>query len=130
MRRGKNPETIITGQIREILKLMRVEHTKNWGGPMSERGVSDIIGTLQEPTVEIAADGKRTEYSAGRSLYCEIKVPGKEATEEQTAFLDRMRSAEAVCIVVHGVRELLSELSKREFKPAERIAAQLIGGTY
>ncbi len=44
--RRENPETGITRQIRDLLRLMSVPHIKHFGGPLSERGVSDIIGTL------------------------------------------------------------------------------------
>jgi len=42
----ENPETAITHQIRGLLRTMRVPHFKHFGGPMSERGVPDLIGTL------------------------------------------------------------------------------------
>ena len=44
--RRENPETPITRQVREFLRLLRIPHLKHWGGPMSEPGVSDIIGAL------------------------------------------------------------------------------------
>ena len=37
-------EHALTIGIRQLLNMHRIWHFKHWGGPMGEKGVSDIIG--------------------------------------------------------------------------------------
>jgi len=110
--RRKNPETAITRQIRELLKLMRVPHFKHWGGPMGEKGIPDIIGTLPGET------------GRGRGLFIEVKTPRGSVQVEQDEFLARMRNAGAVAFVARGPSDLISKLKAAGFEPAARIGLQ------
>lgn len=109
VKRGPNPETPLTNQIRGVLRLMRVEHFKHWAGAFSEKGVPDLICTLK----------------GGRSFYCEVKVPGKELTDEQAAFLTRFRRANALTMKATSVREVINFLADSGYEPAKRLQAQL-----
>lgn len=124
--RKQNPETILTKQVREILRLLRIPHRKHWGGPMSPKGIPDIIGTLPGPSM--GPDGN--PMSRGRAFYCELKVRGGHIRPEQAEFIEEMREAGAVAFVAHSVRELLVGLEEAGFEPAKRIRVQLEGGTY
>ena len=107
-RRGANPETILTKQVREVLNLLGVPHHKNWGGPMGERGVCDLIGVLPP---------------AGRALFIELKKPGYAGvpTEEQTAFLQRRKDAGAVAFWTSSVTGVLNALRAAGYEPALRM---------
>ncbi len=152
-KRGPNPETPVTGQIRAILDMMRVAHFKHWSGPFSEKGVPDLIGVIpgqqtdgqpmtrtiaREMAMELENAKKMTDVQAlvvlaaevirlraeGRPLFCEVKVPGKDASEDQEKFLARMRTAGAVTFVAHSAREAVAELAKAGFQEAKRIEGQ------
>lgn len=105
--RRVNPETIITRQIRELLRILRIQHLKHWGGPMSEPGVSDIIGTMPPN---------------GRSLYVEIKAGKGRPSDKQIVFLERMRNAGALAFAAWGPDDILRELRAAGYAPAFRIS--------
>lgn len=111
-KRGPNPETALTLSIRGVLRLMRVEHFKHWGGPFSEKGVSDLVCTLH----------------GGQSFYCEVKVPGNELTDEQAAFLTRFKRAGAWVMKATSPREVIQFLADKGYEPAKRLQAQLKPG--
>ena len=108
-KRGPNPETVITNQIKGVLDLMRVEFFKHWSGAFSEKGVSDLVCTLR----------------GGRSFYCEVKVPGKELTDEQELFLARFNRAGALVMKATSPREVIHFLARHDYEPAKRLQAQL-----
>ena len=107
-KRGPNPETIITNQIKSVLDLMDVEYFKHWGGVFSEKGVSDLCCTL---------DG-------GRSFYCEVKVPGKDLTEKQEAFLARFERRGALVLKATSPMRVIKFLSSHGYEPAKRLLTQ------
>jgi len=149
------PETIVTRQLRELLRIMHIPHTKNWAGPLSEVGVSDIFGTLpgvQNPepqgiieamAVAARVDGRRPESAEdaimvlarrvvqlearGRAFYCEVKAGKGKPNDEQLEFLERHRSAGAVAFVAWNQYDLLQNLIAAGFEPAKRIDMQLGG---
>lgn len=109
-RRRVNPETLIVQQIREILRMLRIPHIKHVSGPISQRGIPDLIGVLPP---------------AGRSLWIEVKVPGRQANPEQQEFLRVMREAGAVAFTAHGAREVVAELAAADYEPAKRLKIEL-----
>ena len=122
-----NPETIITRQIREILKIMRIPHRKHWAGPMSDRGIPDIMGTLPGPTTTSQGDEIAYRHPAGRALWIEIKVRGHRIRPEQLDFIEQMQTAGAVAFFAYSPEDVLRELQKVGFGPAMRIQAQFPG---
>ena len=122
-----NPETIITNQIRELLKIMRIPHRKHWAGPMSDRGIPDIIGTLPGPTKTMQAEEIAYSHPAGRALWIEVKVRGSRIRPEQLDFIEQMQTAGAVAFFAYGPEDVLRELQKISFGPAMRIQAQFPG---
>ncbi len=111
-RRGENPETDITKQIRWILDLLKIRHFKHFAGPLGERGIPDLICV-------IPPDGK--------SLYIEVKTPTGQVSDEQQAFLDKVRAAGAVAFVARSPHDVINALTAAGFKPAERIKMQFPG---
>lgn len=111
--RRVNPETLLTRQIREVLRLLRVPTTKHWGGPLSEKGVPDLIGVLPP---------------AGRALFIEVKVGRGALRPEQDQYLTVRRAAGAVAFAAWSVRDVLRELTAAGYEPAKGLSVQLGGG--
>ncbi len=77
-------EKTITKAVRKKLKEQGIFHWKQVQGPMSTKGVSDIIGIKTMKVAELVAQGVE---EVGVFLAIEVKVPGEEATELQQKFL-------------------------------------------
>ena len=160
-RRGDNPETAITKQIRWVLSLMRIPYFKHWSGAFSEDGVPDIIGTIpgegsgdpegmdyaeaevlacqveggwsstgkrrpEDVAVALAKEVVRLR-ARGRAFWCEIKVPGKDLSNDQAAFLEKMKAAGAVAFKATDPHDVIDALTQAGFKAAERIKIQFRG---
>lgn len=61
----------------------------------SAKGVSDVLGILPP---------------AGRMLAVEVKQPGRKPTPDQAAFLEQVRRAGGLGVVVHDLAELQAAL--------------------
>jgi hypothetical protein len=125
-----NPETVITRQIRDLLKVMRVPHFKNFATLGTAPGVPDIIGTLPGPSVRVMPDGIVRGMPEGRGLYIEVKTPRGSLRPEQVKFLDEVEAAGAVAFVARSARDLLDHLAAVDFEPAKRIHLQFGGKTH
>ena len=126
-RKRVNPETILTGQIRELMKLMRIPHEKHWGGPMSPKGIPDLISTLPGPSESKRADGHIIKHPGGRAFWCELKTPGKKPTDEQFDFLEKMKTAGALSFWCDNPNDFIAQLAAAKFEPAMRIKMQFRG---
>lgn len=104
--RKVNPETILTKQVREVLRLLKVPHRKVWGGPMSDKGIPDLIGTVP---------------GSGRAFYCELKVPGNKPSDEQRAFLAEHAEAGALAFWAEDVKGVVRKLAEAGYEPAQRL---------
>ncbi len=83
----------VTVAIRQLLRTCGIWHFKHWAGPMSEKGISDIIGCYN-----------------GRMVAIEIKKPGCKATPAQVAFLDAVRAAGGVGFVATSTEDVIEGL--------------------
>lgn len=101
-----NPETILTAQIREVLRIMRVPCWKHFATALSPRGVPDLICVLPP---------------SGRACYIEVKTPTGKVRSEQEEFLTRVRDAGAVAFIARSVQDVIAELRAQNFEPARRI---------
>lgn len=99
-------ENVITAQIREILRIMRVPHFKHFGGPLSPKGVPDIIGCLPP---------------SGTMLLIEVKTPTGKVSPEQEEFLARYKAGGAVVMIARDPRDVLTVLRAYGFEPAKRL---------
>jgi hypothetical protein len=90
--------------ILQYLNLLRIPAWRNNSGMLSAtykgrdrmirmgpKGSSDILGVLPP---------------SGRLLCIEVKRLGNKPTEHQTAWLEQMRSAGAVCVVAYGIEDV------------------------
>lgn len=105
-------EADIVAQIRSLLHTLRVIHWKNWGGPLGERGVPDLIGTMQ----------------GGRMLLIEVKTTRGVVSSEQEAFVERHAAAGAVAFVARSSREVLERLAAEGYPPAVSVLEQFRQG--
>lgn len=103
-------EADIVAQIRSLLQTLRVIHWKNWGGPLGERGVPDLIGTMQ----------------GGRMLLIEVKTARGVVSPEQEAFIERHADAGALAFVARSSREVLERLADEGYGPAVAVRGQFI----
>lgn len=94
----KITEHDVTVNIRQLLRTCGIWHYKHWGGPMGERGISDIIGCYQ-----------------GRMIAIEIKKPRGKATGEQLVFLDCVNKAGGIGFIASSTEDVIVglELQKR-----------------
>ncbi len=90
-------ETEITRSIRQLLKGLGAVAVKFWGGPMTERGVSDLLVCYQ-----------------GRFLAIEVKRPGGKVSPEQERFLERVRAAGGIGLVAYGIDDVIDGLGVRD----------------
>lgn len=88
-------EQQITQQIRQVLKICRVWHFKNWSGPMTfPKGISDILGCWQ-----------------GRMLAIEIKKPGGRISPDQQKFIDTVNAEGGIAFVAWSVDDVVKQLN-------------------
>lgn len=87
-------EQQITQQIRQVLKLCRVWHWKNWSGPMTfPKGISDILGCYQ-----------------GKMLCIEVKKPGGRVSPDQEKFIARVNEEGGIAFVAWSVDDVVEKL--------------------
>ena len=112
MPRKRNPESILTERIRNILALLRCPNFKHWGGPMGEKGIPDIIGVIPD---------------LGQALFIEIKTPTGKVSDDQAAFLERYKAAGALAFVARSVEDVIKTLAGAGYSRAEGMFIQLGG---
>ena len=107
----KYRETDLVRQCLELLQLRGIPaYRQNQGGMTAEykgkarfikfagaKGISDIIGIVPPN---------------GRYLAVECKMPGNKPTEDQTLFLDKIKSCGGLAVVVTSIQELNDFLDK------------------
>jgi hypothetical protein len=87
-------EKEVTRQIRQVLKICRVWHWKEWQGPMSfPKGISDILGIYK-----------------GQFLAIEVKRPGGRMSPDQEKFIDRVNQEGGIGFVAYSVDDVVERL--------------------
>jgi hypothetical protein len=87
------PEALLTKSIRDLLRRLGIFHWKEWGGPMSEPGVPDIICCYK-----------------GRLIGIEIKAPNGVVSENQQIFIDRINRADGLAFVARDLQTVIDKL--------------------
>jgi hypothetical protein len=87
-------EKNITKAIRRVLTEAGIWHFKHWGGPMSVKGIADILGIY-----------------AGRFLAIEVKKPGGKLSPAQDKFLQDVRRNGGVAFTAYGVEDVINTLA-------------------
>lgn len=90
-------EKEITKAIRSMLKGLGVFHWKNFGGPMCQPGVPDILGIWQ-----------------GRMLGIEVKAPKGRLSESQHRFIDSINREGGLAFVARSIDDVIDGLDIRD----------------
>jgi len=86
-------EKEITHSIRSLLKQFGIFHFKHFGGPMSQRGISDLLGCYQ-----------------GRFLALEVKRPGNKPSDDQIRFIENVKASGGIAGVVYSIDDVVELL--------------------
>lgn len=105
----KLSETQLTKTIRDVLDILKIPHFKHFGGPLSPKGVPDLIGVLPP---------------SGRMLLIEVKKPGGKTSPEQSAFLRKFGLSGAFCLVAFSAQDVIVGLVAEGYEPAKKIHLQ------
>ena len=89
----KISEAEITHSIRSLLRQFAIFHWKNFGGPMGEKGVSDILGCYQ-----------------GRMLAIEIKTASGKLSDHQVRFLQNINDEGGIGFVARSIDDVVEKL--------------------
>jgi hypothetical protein len=90
-------ERDITKAIRGLLGDLGAFSFKHWSGPMSMKGVSDILACFE-----------------GRFLAIEVKRPGGRVSPDQELFLARVRKAGGIGLVAYSVDDVVEGLGVKD----------------
>lgn len=93
----KISEKEITHGIRNLLKTFRIFHWKNFGGPMGEKGVPDILGIYQ-----------------GKFLGIEVKTPAGKLSDHQSRFLQNINAAGGIGFVARNLEDVIEKLDLKK----------------
>ena len=103
---GQTPEGLVKAQIRNILRLLKVQHFVHFSGALSHPGVPDIIGSIPPN---------------GRALFLEVKAPGKKPNPSQVSFLAEYASTGAIAFFADNPQTVIDTLAAYNYEPAKRI---------
>ena len=87
------PEASLTRSVRALLNAAGIWHFKHWGGPMGEKGVSDIIGCYK-----------------GRMIAIELKSSKGILSLAQAEFLRRINEAGGLAFCARTIDEVIEKL--------------------
>jgi hypothetical protein len=93
MKRTGPSEKEITLAIRQLLKTFGIFHWKVWGGPMSVKGVPDILGIYK-----------------GRMIGIEVKTPRGIVSPEQERFIRRINEEGGLAFIARDVQTVIEKL--------------------
>jgi hypothetical protein len=88
----KISERDLTKQIRDYLRLKGIFHWKNWGGPIGEKGVPDILGVLPD----------------GKALMIEVKTETGKVSPEQESFIENASRVGAVAFIARSINDVMA----------------------
>jgi hypothetical protein len=96
VKKPKEPtEADITKAIRDVLKACNIWVWKHWGGPMSLKGVPDLIGMIGPE---------------GRAFYIEIKKKSGVVSREQQEFINSVTRHGGIAFVARSVDDVIAGL--------------------
>ena len=104
-------EKEITKAIRGVLRGLGIFHWKNFGGPMCQPGVPDILGIKKVKVSDLVGDG--IEY-VGIFTGIEIKAQNGRVSDLQKKFIDSINREGGIAFVVRSVDELIDNLGIRD----------------
>jgi hypothetical protein len=87
----------LKASIRQLLDTVGIFHWNAWGGPMSPKGVPDLICCQN-----------------GRMIGIEVKTPHGRVSPEQEEFIRRINEAGGLALVVRSLDDVLDALGLRD----------------
>ena len=85
------PEALLTRAVRSLLNAAGIMHWKHYGGgPIGEKGIADIIGCYK-----------------GRMIALELKAPNGKVSYYQQRFLDSVKAAGGIALVVRSLEDVI-----------------------
>ncbi len=106
-------ETDLVRACLQYLALLRIPAWRINSGAMRVRGASGRERFIRFNGAKGCADVLGLLPPSGRFLAIECKMPGRSTTADQAAFLDAVRTAGGLALVVHDVAELAAALAGR-----------------
>ena len=86
-------EAMLTKSVRQLLSAAGIFHWKNFGGPMGQPGVPDILACHK-----------------GRFIGIELKAPNGKVSDQQTEFLKRINDAGGIGFVARTLDDVIDGL--------------------
>ena len=87
------PEGELKAAIRSLLRTFGIFHWNSWGGPMSTKGVPDILGCYH-----------------GKLIGIEVKTPKGTVSEDQKRFIANLNEAGGNAFVARSVEDVINGL--------------------
>lgn len=91
--RKKTPEGMLKASIRQLLDTVGIFHYNAWGGPMSPKGVPDLICCQK-----------------GRFIGIEVKTETGRVSPEQEEFIRRINEAGGLAFVARSLDDVIETL--------------------
>jgi len=106
------PETErdITKAIRAILNGVGLRHFKNWGGPMSEKGIPDIIGIKKVKVADLVAAGVE---EVGLFVGIEVKRAKGVMSDDQKKWKRRILDSKGIFVEARSVDDVIDGVGIR-----------------
>jgi hypothetical protein len=104
-------EKQITASIRDLLNKFGVWHWKHWGGPMSKKGVSDILGSCWK--LVQCPNCQHSFPVDGINMACEVKKPGGKLTKHQKQFLEEVNRNGGIGFKAEREEDVIDKLGLR-----------------
>ena len=89
----KTPEGMLKASIRQLLDTVGIFHYNAWGGPMSPKGVPDLICCQN-----------------GRMIGIEVKTKMGRVSPEQIEFIKRINDAGGLAFVARSLDDVIEKL--------------------
>lgn len=104
-------ESAITKAIRSILDSVGIRHWKEWGGPMSENGIPDLVCIKKVKVADLVAAGVE---SVGLFVGIEVKKPSvKELRPAQEKWKRRIEESGGVFLTARSIDDVIDGLGIR-----------------
>jgi hypothetical protein len=104
-------ESAITKAIRSILNTVGIRHYKAWGGPMSEKGIPDIVAIKRVKVADLVANGVE---EVGIFVGIEVKRPKTGVlSPHQIKWKRRIEDSAGIFIEARSVDDAIDGLGIR-----------------
>jgi hypothetical protein len=102
----------ITKAIRCILDTVGIRHWKEWGGPMSENGIPDLVCIKKVRVADLVAQGVQ---EVGLFVGIEVKRPSvKDLRPAQEKWKRRIEASAGIFITARSVDDVIDGLKIRD----------------